>query len=88
MSIYQDRNDQLKRVVSRPEIAENKASVWMVHAMTTPFYFQIKISEVQIKKSHIQIKKGHIQIKKCHIQIKKSHIQIKKKHIQIKKMQI
>ena len=41
---------------------------------TTPFYFQIKKSEVQIKKSHIQIKKGHIQIKK--IQIKKSEIQI------------
>ena len=36
---------------------------------STPFYLQIKKSEVQIKKSHIQIKKGHIQIKKGHIQI-------------------
>ena len=36
---------------------------------TTPFYFQIKRSEVQITKSHIQIKRDHIQIKKGHIQI-------------------
>ena len=43
---------------------------------TTPFYFQIKKSEVQIKKSRIQIKKSHIQTKNGHIQIKKGHIQI------------
>ena len=39
---------------------------------TTPFYFQIKKSEVQIKKSHIQIKKIKIkksQIRKCQNQI-------------------
>ena len=61
-------------------VISNFCVVWGINYnnlhWTTPFYFQIKKSEVQMKKSHIQIKKGHIQIKKGHIQIKKSHIQI------------